>query len=219
MASDFIICDETDQFLLPLGQLVFHNLFTPVQFEGKDGKKSDPKFSASIAFDKSMSFADTIDKALLRLMNQPGFPANAAPKGSKREANLLATGMNPEQIQTFTKNLRFEHDLEKYPHLEGKVTVNANASEKFPPVVVGAAGPKDRITKERQDEVYRGVWGYALVTLGYHKSSKQLFYKLKAFQKVKDDTPLSSNASKIDMFQSFAETISPESMNDPSSEL
>lgn len=212
-----IVTDETDQFTLPLGRLVFHNLFTPVQFEAPDGKKSDPKYGATLAYPKDTNFAETLDKALIRLMNQPGFPSNAAPKGSKREANLIASGLDPEAIKTFTRGLKFNHDIEKYPHLEDMVCISCNANEKFPPVVVDAA--KNRISKERQEEIYRGVWGVPLVTLGYFKATGQLYFKLKAFQKVKDDAPLSSSSSKIDLFQSFAEVITPESMMDPSSEL
>lgn len=207
MASDFIICDDMDQFKLPIGRLVWEDLFVPRSFKDKiTGLPTAPKYSISIAWAKDEMPAVTavIDAAIGRLMAQPGFPKYACLKGGGKEAKLLESGVSADQIETFNRKLVYEHDLDRDPHLDGYVLLKANANEKSVPAVVGPNGMKDKITSDRKEEIYRGCYGIALVTLGYHKSAKQLYYKIKGFQKVKNGEPISSNSSQVSQFESFA---------------
>jgi hypothetical protein len=146
-----------------------------------------------------------IDGAIGRLMKQPGFPPYACLRGGKKEKQLIESGVRDDQIEVFTRNFKYEQskDLEKYPYFAGMVELKMNASDKFPPVVVGSGGASDRITSDRKAEIYRGCYGIPMVTLGYAKANKQLFYRLKGFQKVKDGEALGGGSGNINLFESF----------------
>lgn len=212
-AGSFIITDDKDQFLLPLGRLIFENLFTPVEFTNNDGTKSKPKYSLSLMFEPNADFS-AYQAALQRLLKSPEVQKIAPSRGSKEEKDLLARGLTPdditysdEYVKTLKKAIKKETNpekLEKYPHLIGKMV--ANMGSYFPPVIMDAK--KNHITALNKDTIYRGCYGQALVSVALHSSTGQLFFRLKGFQKVKDGEPIGFSNAKTDLFESFTQTDS-----------
>jgi len=197
--------DSTDQFKLPVGRVIWQDLFTPRSFTDEKTGKVTTKYSVSVAWhkDQMAEVNAIIDQAIGRLMQQPNFPKYACLKGGAKEKRLLESGVPADQIENFSRKLVYEHDLEKAPHLADMVMLKANANENSIPVIRGPGGKDDRITSDRKEEIYRGCYGVLLVSLGYHKAQKQLFYVLKGFQKARDGEPLMSNSANINLFDSF----------------
>lgn len=209
-SSNFVVIDEKDQFLLPIGRLIFENVFTPVEFDNPDGTKSKPKYSLSLLFEPDANF-DAYKAAQQRLLKLPEVQKVAPERGSESEKKLLAAGLTSEDItysDDFLKSLKKAikkevnpEKLEKYPFMVGKMV--ANMGSYFPPVIVDAK--KNPITSMNKDLIYKGCYGQALVSLGVHTTQQQLFFRLKGFQKVRDGEPIGFSNANTALFESFTQ--------------
>jgi hypothetical protein len=205
--SGATIIDDKDQFLLPLGRLQWEALFVPKQFE-----TGTPKYNLTLFFDNDADFS-AYKAAQQRLMNLPEAKKLAVQPGSEEEKKAFASGLTADDITYTTdflkglqKPIKKETDLdqlERNPYLAGKLV--AKMTSAFPPVVVD--GAKRPITKANKDQVYRGCYGYALVSLGIHNKDK-MFLRLKGFQKTRDGEPLFTSSTNVDLFESFTDESS-----------
>lgn len=202
--SGSTIIDDKDQFRLPVGRLMWENLFTPKQFE--TGKS---KYNITMFFDADADFSE-FTAAKKRLMNLPEARKLGVQPGSEEEVKALAQGLSKEDLvyaddflKSLQKAIKKETDLdqlEKNPFLAGKLV--AKMTTAFPPVIVGPN--KQPIKSDDKDLIYRGCYGIAIVSLGIHNKDK-MFLRLKGFQKVRDGEPLGSSNVNQDLFESFTD--------------
>jgi hypothetical protein len=207
-----IIIDLRDQFLLPLGKIAFHDLFTPKAFQ--EGQK--PKYGITLLFPPEETF-DNYKAAVERLKKHPEFSKVAVIPNSPEEAQRLQMGIDKEDIiyaDTFLKGLakaiKKESNvdtLEKYPFMKGQFKATANAY--FPPTILDAT--KNKINVEQKELVYPGCYGQALVSVGIHNKDK-IFLRLHAFQKQKNGEPLGRAGADMNLFKTFADDAANESL-------
>lgn len=203
-----IIIDYRDQFLLPLGRVQWEDLFTARQY--KDGK---PKYSVQLFFPADADFSG-YHAAVARLKANPEVKKYLVTPGSDKEQKLIAAGVTKDEIvyedafmKSLIKPIKKEKDLEKLernPYLAGQLI--AKASTSLPPVVIDCA--KRPITKDNKDQVYRGCYGHALVSVGMYGGGKGLSLCLHGFQKTRNGEPLFTSSTNVDLFESFTDDSS-----------
>lgn len=200
-----IIMDVRDQFLLPVGRIVFQDLFIPKVY--KEGDKA--KYSVTLIWPPEETF-DSYKQAVQRLKKHPDFSKLAVEPESQDEKKRLEMGIAKEDIiyaDTFLKGLSKAikketniDKIEKYPYLKG--AFNASARSYFPPAILDAA--KNKIEVANKELVYPGCYGQALVSVGIHNKDK-IFLRLHAFQKQKNGEPLGRSGADLSSFKTFQE--------------
>jgi Protein of unknown function (DUF2815) len=206
-----LLIDDSDQFLLPVGRVLFHNLFVPVSFKDKDGNDQPAKFGVTMMFPPEEQFTE-YKAALGRLKKIKGVEKYAVLPGSAEEAKQLAMGLDAESIiymDDFFKRLKkpFKKEtnpdkLEKYPHQVNQWICNLKTA--FAPFVCGPGGKEDKITLDNKDLIYGGCYGQALVSVGIY-NGEGIFLRLKGFQKQKNGTPFSGGGVTASLFKTFTE--------------
>lgn len=201
--KSFIV--DQERFLLPVGRMILHDLFTPRAF--KEGQ--DAKYGCRVMWEPDADFS-TYQAALQRMKTNPDFMKITV--SDEEAARQVASGVEEHKINTMRNILKYGKNpiekvtkpdiIEKYPYQAGKLI--GTARSKFPPTLIDAK--KQVINEQRKEELYNGCYVRPYVQLIYFAGLGGGFsLSLTAVQKVKDGEMLRGKGTvNLDLFDAYS---------------